>query len=96
MYKVEYLRKNFEDRYNTSEKLGKLIGSIIFNLDNDFSVEISERVIRNDGKVVDVDLTPLQIEKIINRNYVGEKLTITIYDENMKLFRNIILEETKK
>ena len=96
MYKVEYLRKNFEDRYNKSEKFGKLLGSVIFNLNENYSVKVVERVIKHDGKVVHVDLTPLQIAKMINRNYIEEKITIKIFDKNDKFIRNVVIEETTK
>ena len=96
MYKVEYLRKHFEDRYNNSEKFGKLLGSVIFNLNENYSVKVVERVIKHDGKVVNVDLTPLQIAKMINRNYIEEKITIKIFDKNDKFIRNVVIEETTK
>ena len=96
MYKVEYLRKHFEDRYNNSEKLGKLLGSVIFNLNENYSVKVVERVIKHDGKVVNIDLQPLQIAKIINRSHCNEKVILSIYDENNKFIRNVVFEETMK
>jgi len=93
MNKVKYLKEGYEKRGDTPGKTGRLIWSIISNLNDDYSVKIVERIIRYDGKVVNKDLQPLQVWKMINRNHFEEKITISIYDENMKFFRNVVLEE---
>lgn len=93
MDKVKYLKEEYKKRGDTPGKTGGLIWSIISNLNDDYSVKIVERIIRYDGKVVNKDLQPLQIWKTINRNCIEERLTISIYDENMKFFRNVVLEE---
>ena len=84
MNKVKYLKEGYEKR---------LLWSIISNLNDDYSIKIVEKIIRHDGKVVNLDLHPLEIWKTIKRNHLEERLTISIYDENMKFFRNVILEE---
>jgi hypothetical protein len=93
MNKVKYLKEGYEKRWKNQGKFGKLLWSIISNLNDDYSIKIVERIIRHDGKVVNLDLHPLEIWKTIKRNYLEERLTISIYDENKKIFRNVILEE---
>ena len=95
MNKVKHLKEEYKKRWDTPGKTGGLIWSIISNLNDDYSVKIVERIIRYDGKVVNKDLQPLQVWKTINRNHFEEKITISIYDENMKFFRNVVLEEIK-